>query len=174
MESTAAAVIVLAAGAGTRMKSRTPKVMHEIGGRSLLVHAVNAAQGTSPGELVVVLRHERDRVAANLAEHDPEVAVADQDDIPGTGRAVQCGLERVTATEGTVLVTYGDVPLLDPATLRLTHLGGGACSLARYFADVYPTSRNTVVELDRALADLVRSSFDLPRSPRVKDRKSVV
>ena len=59
---------------------------------------------------------------------------------------------------------------LDPATLRLTHLGGGACSLARYFADVYPTSRNTVVELDRALADLVRSSFDLPRSPRVKIR----
>lgn len=131
MESTAAAVIVLAAGAGTRMKSRTPKVLHEIGGRSLLVHAVNAAQGTSPGELVVVLRHERDRVAAHLAEHDPEVAVADQDDIPGTGRAVQCGLEQVTAAEGTVLVTYGDVPLLDPATLRelvSEHEGAGAAA----------------------------------------------
>src|SRR5699024_12270289 len=52
-----AAVIVLAAGAGTRMKSRTPKVLHSIGGRSLLVHAVTAAEGTSPSELVVVLRH---------------------------------------------------------------------------------------------------------------------
>ncbi|HIW90673.1 MAG TPA: fused MFS/spermidine synthase [Candidatus Corynebacterium avicola] len=59
---------------------------------------------------------------------------------------------------------------LDPATLRLTHLGGGACSLARYFADLYPTSRNTVVELDGKLAELVRSSFDVPRSPRVKIR----
>ncbi|GAA1491386.1 bifunctional UDP-N-acetylglucosamine diphosphorylase/glucosamine-1-phosphate N-acetyltransferase GlmU [Brachybacterium sacelli] len=119
MESPApAAVIVLAAGAGTRMKSRTPKVLHEIGGRSLLVHAVTAAEGTGPSELVVVLRHERDRVAEHLAEHASEVAVADQDEIPGTGRAVQCGLEQVTASEGTVLVTYGDVPLLDPATLR--------------------------------------------------------
>ena len=118
-ETTApAAVIVLAAGAGTRMKSRKPKVLHEIGGRSLLVHAVTAAEGASPGELVVVLRHERERVAEHLAEHASEASVADQDEIPGTGRAVQCGLEQVTATEGTVLVTYGDVPLLDPATLR--------------------------------------------------------
>ena len=113
-----AAVVVLAAGAGTRMRSRTPKVLHEIGGRSLLIHAVTAAEGTGPGELVVVLRHERDRVAAHLADHAPEVTVADQADVPGTGRAVQCGLEKVAATTGTVLVTYGDVPLLEPGTLR--------------------------------------------------------
>ncbi|WP_369832999.1 bifunctional UDP-N-acetylglucosamine diphosphorylase/glucosamine-1-phosphate N-acetyltransferase GlmU [Brachybacterium sp. YJGR34] len=100
------------------MRSRTPKVLHEIGGRSLLVHALTAAEGTSPAELVVVLRHERDRVAAHLAEHASEATVADQDEIPGTGRAVQCGLEQVAAADGTVLVTYGDVPLLDPATLR--------------------------------------------------------
>ena len=117
-ETTApAAVIVLAAVAGTRMKSRKPKVLPD-GGRSLLVHAVTAAEGASPGELVVVFRHERERVAEHLAEHASEVAVADQDEIPGTGRAVQCGLEQVAGDEGTVLVTYGDVPLLDPATLR--------------------------------------------------------
>ena len=121
-----AAVIVLAAGAGTRMKSRRPKVLHEIGGRSLLVHAVTAAEGTGPAELVVVLRHERERVAEHLAEHASEVTVADQDEIPGTGRAVQCGLEKVTAGEGTVLVTYGDVPLLDPATLR-EQIGRASC-----------------------------------------------
>lgn len=130
MESPApAAVIVLAAGAGTRMKSRTPKVLHEIGGRSLLVHAVTAAEGTGPSELVVVLRHERDRVAEHLAEHAAEVSIADQDDVPGTGRAVQCGLDQVSATDGTVLVTYGDVPLLEPATLRelvTAHEGAGA------------------------------------------------
>jgi spermidine synthase len=59
---------------------------------------------------------------------------------------------------------------LDPGSLRLTHLGGGACTLARYFADVYPDSRNTVVELDGSLAVLARKWFDIPRSPRVKIR----
>lgn len=59
---------------------------------------------------------------------------------------------------------------LDPATLRITHLGGGACTMARYFADVYPQSRNTVVELDGELARLAREWFDIPRAPRVKIR----
>lgn len=59
---------------------------------------------------------------------------------------------------------------LDPASLRVTHLGGGACTMARYVADVYPDSRNTVVELDGKLAELVREQFDIPRAPRVKIR----
>ncbi|WJY67860.1 spermidine synthase [Corynebacterium auris] len=53
---------------------------------------------------------------------------------------------------------------------RLTHLGGGACSLARYFAAAWPGSRNTVVEIDAELARLVRSLFDVPRAPTVKIR----
>ena len=59
---------------------------------------------------------------------------------------------------------------LNPEKLRITHLGGGACSLARYCADVYPNSRNTVVELDAKLAEYVRDWFDIPKSPRVKIR----
>lgn len=59
---------------------------------------------------------------------------------------------------------------LDPDKLRITHLGGGACSMARYLADVYPNSRNTVVELDAKLADLVREWFELPKAPLVKIR----
>ena len=59
---------------------------------------------------------------------------------------------------------------LDAAKLRITHLGGGACSMARYFADLYPTSRNTVVELDAKLAEYVRAWFDIPKAPRVKIR----
>nr|WP_276309445.1 bifunctional UDP-N-acetylglucosamine diphosphorylase/glucosamine-1-phosphate N-acetyltransferase GlmU [Brachybacterium endophyticum] len=112
-----AAVIVLAAGAGTRMKSRIPKVLHPICGRSLVLHALEAARGTSPAQLVAVVRHERERVVDHLAEHAPDVLIADQDEVPGTGRAVQCGLDRVSADSGTVLVTYGDVPLLDSETL---------------------------------------------------------
>jgi bifunctional UDP-N-acetylglucosamine pyrophosphorylase/glucosamine-1-phosphate N-acetyltransferase len=111
------AVIVLAAGAGTRMRSRLPKVLHPLCGRSLLLHAVDAARGVGPDQLVAVVRHERDQVVAHLSENAPDVVIADQDEIPGTGRAVQCGLQQVGAEAGTVLVTYGDVPLLDAGTL---------------------------------------------------------
>jgi bifunctional UDP-N-acetylglucosamine pyrophosphorylase / glucosamine-1-phosphate N-acetyltransferase len=113
-----AAVLVLAAGEGTRMKSATPKVLHRIGGRSLLGHAVAAARALDPEHLVVVVRHERDQVAAHVSEIDPDALVADQDEIKGTGRAVACGLSALPAPPtGTVVVTYGDVPLLSPETL---------------------------------------------------------
>ena len=67
-----AAVIVLAAGEGTRMKSDIPKVLHTIGGRSLVGHAVAAARGTEPSHLAVVVRHQRERVAAHIAEIAPD------------------------------------------------------------------------------------------------------
>ena len=122
MASTApapAAVIVMAAGKGTRMRSATPKVLHTIGGRSLLAHAVAAARGLHPDHLVVVVRHERDAVVAHLAEVAPNAVAADQDEVPGTGRAVACGLASLPADlTGPVVVTSGDVPLLDTATLR--------------------------------------------------------
>lgn len=116
------AVIVLAAGEGTRMKSALPKVLHPIGGRSLLAHAVTAAAGVSPNNLVVVLRHARDTVAKHLdevaARIDRQVLIADQDDMPGTGRAAECALFVLPDDlSGTVVVTYGDVPLLTASTL---------------------------------------------------------
>ena len=114
-----AAVIVLAAGEGTRMKSATPKVLHRIGGRTLVGHAIAAARAVGPEHLAVVVRHERDLVAAHVAEVDPEAVIADQDDVKGTGRATECALDALpTDLQGTVLVTYGDVPLLAGDTLR--------------------------------------------------------
>ena len=114
-----AAVIVMAAGKGTRMRSVTPKVLHRIGGRSLLDHAVTAARGLEPQHLVVVVRHERDAVIAHLAEVAPDAVPADQDEVPGTGRAVACGLAALPEDlDGPVVVTSGDVPLLDTATLK--------------------------------------------------------
>ena len=92
-----AAVIVLAAGAGTRMKSRTPKILHEIGGRSMVGHALLAARSINPQRLALVVRHERDRVAAHLTELDPGALIVDQDDVPGTGRAVEVALEALDA-----------------------------------------------------------------------------
>lgn len=114
-----AAVIVMAAGKGTRMRSATPKVLHRIGGRSLLDHAVTAARGLAPEHLVVVVRHERDAVVAHLAQVAPDAVPADQDEVPGTGRAVACGLAALPEQlDGPVVVTSGDVPLLDTATLE--------------------------------------------------------
>ena len=114
-----AAVIVLAAGEGTRMKSATPKVLHRIAGRTLLGHAIAAAREVAPEHLAVVVRHERDLVAAHVAEVDPGVVIVDQDEIKGTGRAAECALEILPKNlEGTILVTYGDVPLLAGETLH--------------------------------------------------------
>jgi bifunctional UDP-N-acetylglucosamine pyrophosphorylase / glucosamine-1-phosphate N-acetyltransferase len=101
------------------MKSVTPKVLHAIGGRTLLGHAVAAARGVDPRRLVIVVRHGRDLVAAHIAVLDPEAAIVDQDEVKGTGRATECALEALPAElEGTVLVTSGDVPLLSAQTLR--------------------------------------------------------
>ncbi|WP_427173966.1 bifunctional UDP-N-acetylglucosamine diphosphorylase/glucosamine-1-phosphate N-acetyltransferase GlmU [Arthrobacter sp. 92] len=118
-----AAVIVLAAGAGTRMKSRTPKILHEIGGRSLVGHALKTARALDPQQLALVVRHERDLVAAHISALDPEALLVDQDDLPGTGRAVEVALDALDALHpertllGTVVVTYGDVPLLTAGLL---------------------------------------------------------
>ena len=124
-ETTDCAAIVLAAGAGTRMKSSTQKTLHEIGGRSLLSHALHAAAGVSPEHLVVVVGHQRDQVSPaveSIAEElDCEVSQAVQEEQNGTGHAVQCGLSALPDFTGTVIVTNGDVPLLRPETLRELH-----------------------------------------------------
>ncbi|QKW21274.1 bifunctional UDP-N-acetylglucosamine diphosphorylase/glucosamine-1-phosphate N-acetyltransferase GlmU [Kitasatospora sp. NA04385] len=117
-----AAVIVLAAGGGTRMKSRAlPKVLHEICGRSLVGHAVSAAEELTPGQLVVVVGHRRELVQAHLAEHHPAARPVVQTEQNGTGHAVRTALQALAADgvelDGTVLVTTGDAPLLTGATL---------------------------------------------------------
>lgn len=116
-----AAVIVLAAGAGTRMKSRTPKILHTVGGISMVGHAIAAAKGLAPARLAVVVRHERDVVAAHISGIEPGALLVDQDEIPGTGRAVQqalAALDAAAPVTGTVVVTYGDVPLLTTELLN--------------------------------------------------------
>lgn len=115
------AVIILAAGEGKRMKSARPKVLHEIGGRSLVGHAISAAGVLGAGCVCVVIGHGRDQVAAHLAEVAPMVRTAVQDQQLGTGHACLCALDAMpelrNAQQGTVVVTYGDVPLLAGSTL---------------------------------------------------------
>jgi bifunctional UDP-N-acetylglucosamine pyrophosphorylase/glucosamine-1-phosphate N-acetyltransferase len=116
-----AAVVILAAGEGTRMKSAVPKMLHPICGRSLVGHAVAAARALDPGHLVVVVGHAREQVAEHLAAVDPRAVTAVQEQQLGTGHAVRTALNELSgqgvALDGTVVVTYGDVPLLTAETL---------------------------------------------------------
>jgi bifunctional UDP-N-acetylglucosamine pyrophosphorylase/glucosamine-1-phosphate N-acetyltransferase len=116
------AVLVLAAGAGTRMRSDTPKVLHPLAGRSMLAHAIHAVAKVSPRHLVTVLGNNRDRIAPavdDLAEKlGRTIDVAIQEEQLGTGHAVLCGLRALPDDfDGVVVVTSGDVPLLDADTV---------------------------------------------------------
>ncbi|GAA4396825.1 bifunctional UDP-N-acetylglucosamine diphosphorylase/glucosamine-1-phosphate N-acetyltransferase GlmU [Fodinibacter luteus] len=144
-----AAVIVLAAGEGTRMRSATPKVLHRIGGVPLVGHAIRAARATRAEHVGVVVRHDRERVVEQCAALDEGLVIADQDDVKGTGRAVECGLGALPADlSGTVLVTYGDVPLLTGDTLveltvAHTETGSAVSVVTAHIAD--PTGYGRVV-----------------------------
>lgn len=113
-----AAVVVLAAGGGTRMKSARSKLLHEVAGRPMLSYAVSAAAALSPDHLVVVIGHLREQVKDLLTTLDAAVELAVQENPNGTGDAVSCGLRGLPALTGEVVVTYGDVPLLEAETLQ--------------------------------------------------------
>jgi bifunctional UDP-N-acetylglucosamine pyrophosphorylase/glucosamine-1-phosphate N-acetyltransferase len=112
-------VIVLAAGGGTRMKSKTMKVLHPIAGRSMIGHVLRAARQLEPTRIVAVVGHQRDEVGAHIEEIVPDAVMAVQDTQEGTAHAVKVAWEALPpeARVGTVVVAYGDTPLLEGETL---------------------------------------------------------
>jgi bifunctional UDP-N-acetylglucosamine pyrophosphorylase/glucosamine-1-phosphate N-acetyltransferase len=123
-------VVVLAAGEGTRMRSATPKVLHEVAGRSMLGHVLAATQPLEASRTLVVVGHGRDEVTAELASLDPAATAVVQEEQNGTGHAVRVALEAAPDADGTVLVLYGDMPLLTSASLEVL-LGHHATRQAR-------------------------------------------
>ncbi len=113
-----AAVIVLAAGGGSRMRSSKSKLLHQLGGKTLLHYAVSAGAALDPAHLVVVVGKYRDEVVEELGQLSASVTTALQAEQLGTGHAVLCGLEEIGDLTGEVVVTYGDVPMLTGDTLR--------------------------------------------------------
>lgn len=122
-------VIVLAAGGGTRMLSKTNKVLHRLGGRSMVGHVLAAVSEMSPAHLVTVIGSQREQVGPHVAEIAPHSLIAVQEKQEGTGHAVRIGVEEllshrpdaladVKGTPATVLIAYGDTPLLKGQTLQ--------------------------------------------------------
>jgi bifunctional UDP-N-acetylglucosamine pyrophosphorylase/glucosamine-1-phosphate N-acetyltransferase len=112
------AVVVLAAGKGTRMRSALPKVLHAIGGRSLLGHVLAAAEPLAAERTLVVVGHGADLVGEHLKDVAPYAESVTQHEQRGTGHAVRVALEALpVAAEGTVVVLNGDVPLMSAGTL---------------------------------------------------------
>ncbi len=106
------AAVILAAGQGQRMKSHTPKVLHRVGGRAMLDHAIDAAQAVGCARIVVVVGAHSQGVRVHVVERLGEGAIAIQDPPLGTGHAVLAAKAALKGFEGDVLVSYADTPLL--------------------------------------------------------------
>ena len=114
MSSAQTLAIVLAAGMGTRMVSNTPKVMHTLAGRPVIDHVLASLSAIDVDKTVIVIGPELETQADRFSPH--EIIV--QKERLGTGHAVKCALEHQDVTDQTVLIVYGDVPLLSPETLN--------------------------------------------------------
>jgi bifunctional UDP-N-acetylglucosamine pyrophosphorylase/glucosamine-1-phosphate N-acetyltransferase len=119
------AVVILAAGQGTRMRSDTHKVLHPIASRPMLLHLLDRVDGIGAGKRVVVVGKGRDQVEQALNGRD--VAIAHQAEQKGTGHAVLQAKPALDGYDGAVVVLYGDVPFVEAETLRrmLERLDGG-------------------------------------------------
>ena len=110
------AAIILAAGEGTRMRSNKPKVLHTLAGNTFLNRVMDSVAALDPDTLAVVVHYQAERVAEAARSYNEHVTIVDQDDIPGTGRAVQCAMAQLTQKDdldGAVLIAASDMPLLD-------------------------------------------------------------
>jgi bifunctional UDP-N-acetylglucosamine pyrophosphorylase/glucosamine-1-phosphate N-acetyltransferase len=122
-------VLILAAGLGTRMKSDQAKVLHKLGGQPLIAHALRSAAALNPEKIIVVIGYQAEQVeAAARASLPPAMAArlvfVTQTEQRGTGHAVMCAREVLEEANGSLIVSYGDAPLVKAATLqklRATH-----------------------------------------------------
>lgn len=175
--------LILAAGEGTRMRSRTPKVLHPIAGRPLVEHAVRAAAGLDPEHLTVVVGHGREAVGEHLdlvgKALGRQVTTAVQEQQNGTGHAVSCALATLpSGLTGTVLVSYGDVPLLDTPTLAsllAEHTGSGNAVTVLTAVVAEPTGYGRILrDSEGAITGIVEQKDGTPEQLEITEINSGV
>jgi bifunctional UDP-N-acetylglucosamine pyrophosphorylase / glucosamine-1-phosphate N-acetyltransferase len=165
-------VVILAAGLGTRMKSRRAKVLHRAGGKTLVEHVVDTALALAPPERIfVVVGHQADEVRKVIST--PGIGFIEQKEQLGTGHAVACGRETLSGLDGYLLALYGDSPLLRAGTLRslveIQAAGDAACTLLTAMMDD-PTGYGRVIRDERgAVSAIVEQKAASPRQLAIRE-----
>lgn len=167
------AVIVLAAGNGSRMKSETPKLLHPLAGIPILGHVLATAESLAPDHLVVVLKHQKSQIVDYLGQRGGDYLIAEQGEGMGTAEAAQSGLAALPhGWSGEVLVLSGDVPLVDLGQLRrLIDLhresNAAATLLTAELAD--PSGYGRIIRNGSALVGIVEQADANPEQALVNE-----
>jgi bifunctional UDP-N-acetylglucosamine pyrophosphorylase / glucosamine-1-phosphate N-acetyltransferase len=154
------AVILLAAGQGTRMNSELPKVLHPLAGFPLLAHALAAARAVEPERMILVTGHGAEAVAAAGRALAPDLRVVEQREQLGTGHAVLQAAPELAGFDGDAIVLYGDTPLVRPETLAamLDARAAGAAVVVLGFEAADPAGYGRLVlDADGSLAAIVEA-----------------
>ena len=171
------AVVILAAGQGTRMRSPTPKVLHRLAGRTLLDRAIDAAEELGAARIVVVAGAHAPAVAEHARRRLGDPAVAIQDPPLGTGHAVRAAEATLAGFRGDVVVTYADTPLLDAAAvlplLEARRAGSDMAVLGFQAADPGAYGR-LVLGVDAALERIVEAKDSSPEELAISSCNSGV
>jgi bifunctional UDP-N-acetylglucosamine pyrophosphorylase/glucosamine-1-phosphate N-acetyltransferase len=163
------------------MKSDTPKVLHTLCGRPLVGHVVANARGLEPRRLAVVVGHGREQVSAYLASVDPEIRAVVQEEQHGTGHATRVALEALTETdgelEGTVLVLFGDTPLLSTETMSAVldahHRAGRAVTVLTAILDE-PRGYGRIIRQGDSVVGIVEQKDATPEQAAIREVNSGV
>lgn len=166
MTDTPIAVVILAAGKGTRMKSGMPKVMHAVAGRPMIAHLLGTVSELSPEKVVVVIGPDMDQVSEAVAPHTTCV----QEDRNGTGGAVKVAAAELQGFAGTVLVLYGDTPLVRAETMRAAAgacAGGSAVSVLGFHPSHFHQYGRLITDDSGALTAIVEARDATPEQLEV-------
>jgi len=163
--------LILAAGQGTRMKSDLAKVLHPLCGKPLVEHVVRSAQQASMAKIVVVVGHQADQVKESLEGHQVEFVL--QAPQKGTGHAVMQALPIIKNFAGELLVLYGDVPLIKPATivslLKKHREERNACTMLSTIIDQPGGYGRIIRDTDGSVTKIVEAKDASPAELAVKE-----
>jgi bifunctional UDP-N-acetylglucosamine pyrophosphorylase / glucosamine-1-phosphate N-acetyltransferase len=161
-------VVVLAAGKGVRMCSALPKVMHPIGGRSMLAHVLAVAAAAGTERTAVVVGPDMEPVRAEALRVAPASEIFEQSEQLGTAHAVLAARTALERHAGTVLVVLADSPLVEPATLRrmIGALDGGAHIAVLGFEPADPHGYGRLIVDDRGRVAAIREEKDASEAER--------
>ncbi|GIK82367.1 MAG: bifunctional UDP-N-acetylglucosamine diphosphorylase/glucosamine-1-phosphate N-acetyltransferase GlmU [Pseudorhodoplanes sp.] len=159
--------IVLAAGEGTRMRSRLPKVLHQVGGQTLLAHVLAAARAADSERLAVVVGPGREDVAAEVKRLAPDAAIAVQSERRGTAHAVLAARKTIAQGADDILVAFADTPLIRPQTLDRMRaaLAEGAAVVVLGFRPRDPSGYGRLV-MDGTALSAIREEKDASEAER--------